>query len=335
MTLPNQHRASRLFSLLLSFSLTLSAGRAHAEDKQREITALALFESGRQAMQQGRFDEACPKFAESYQLDAGLGTLLNLALCRERQGKTATAYFIYSEARIQAAKLSDSERREVCDERLAALSPRLSHLKVTGPSPGPERPWVSLDGVRLGDAALDGPLPLDPGQHEVRFGADGRRVRTMVVDVPGDAATVELKLAIEDLELEPRLQAPPRVSSSADRPQSAPAISWWRSAATRNALFGASASAIAVGSYFGLRARSAWSERDRHCPKDRCDAQAVAASERAHRFAIGADIGFGLALATAGLGTYLWLTTPKRGPSVRITGALGPESVVLGAQGAF
>jgi hypothetical protein len=336
MTSNSLHRASRFWSLLVSCCVTLASGQAQADDNPREITALALFDSGRQLMEQERVDEACPKFAESYRLDAALGTLLNLALCRERQGKTASAYFIYSEVRIQAAKLGDRERREVCEQRLEALAPRLSHLALTPPPPGPERPWVSLDGVRLENAALGGPLPLDPGKHQVRFGADGRRPRTLVVDVPGDAATVELKLSLEQLALEPASPPPPRSSSSpAAGPRPVTAVPWWRSAPTRNALFGASASALAVGSYFGVSALNAWSERDHHCPKARCDAQAVAASERARRLAVATDVAFGLALASAGVGVYLWMTHPERGAGVRVVGAVGPERAVVGAQGAF
>ena len=53
--------------------------------------AQSLFEEGRQLMSNGKFAEACPKFESSYKLDPAAGTLLNLAVCHEKVGRTAAA----------------------------------------------------------------------------------------------------------------------------------------------------------------------------------------------------------------------------------------------------
>jgi len=51
-----------------------------------------LFQKGVELMAIGKSAEACEKFDSSHQLDPALGTMLRLADCYERTGKTASAY---------------------------------------------------------------------------------------------------------------------------------------------------------------------------------------------------------------------------------------------------
>src|SRR5437868_13705153 len=96
--------------------------------------AEVLYQKGRELMAQGKAAEACPKFAESYRLDATTGTLLNLASCHETEGKLATAWLEFSRSVALARRDRRSDRVRFAQDRLAAIEPKLSYLTVMVPS---------------------------------------------------------------------------------------------------------------------------------------------------------------------------------------------------------
>ncbi|HET9959649.1 MAG TPA: hypothetical protein VFQ61_34390, partial [Polyangiaceae bacterium] len=154
---------------------------AQAGDK---AAAEVLFNEGRQQMQEGKLDSACDKLAESQRLDPGAGTLLNLAECRERQGRTATAWATWLEAAAAAHTAGQSEREAHARKRAEGLKPRLVTLTLEVPEAsrisGLE---VSRDGVALGAAMWGVAVPVDPGAHTLTAKASGREPWTQTVSV--------------------------------------------------------------------------------------------------------------------------------------------------------
>lgn len=153
--------------------LAPAAARADGSETDRQI-AQSLFDDGRALMESGHVSEACPKFAESQRLDPGGGTLLNLALCHELEGKTATAWTELREALSLAVRDDRKDRQELATLHITALVPKLTRLMVIVPEPVAARePEVSLDRSRLPPPAWSTAIPIDPGEHRITVMAQG------------------------------------------------------------------------------------------------------------------------------------------------------------------
>lgn len=157
-------RLQTLFlSALVGTALVLSTSTSQAGDP---AAAEALFQAGRALMEKKNYAEACPKLEASYSLDPAIGTKLNLAECFEKQGKLATAWVSWGEARDQAKKEGDKAREDLASKRQKDLDPRVPRLtiNVKGPIDGLA---IYRDDVALLPATLGVPLPVDPGKHAV------------------------------------------------------------------------------------------------------------------------------------------------------------------------
>ncbi len=138
-------------------------------------------------MEAGQLDRACTMLGESQRLDPGGGTILNLALCHEKQGRVATAWAEYQEGlRIGTSDARD-DRVEFARERIHALQGRLPSLLIRVPEPAIEGLELRLDGERLAGTAAGSAAPIDPGMHEVRAVAPGRTAWSAPVFIAAEA----------------------------------------------------------------------------------------------------------------------------------------------------
>src|SRR4051794_7964766 len=169
-------------------------GAARAQSATDQVMAEALFQEGRKLVEEKKYAEACPKFAESQRLDPGLGTLLNLASCHELEGKTATAWAEFRQALGLAARESRPAAEQLARTHIDAITPQLSKITITV-APASEAPGlqVSLDGQVLGKPAWGVAAPLDPGAHTIAATAPGKKSwSSQVVFAPSEAKTVEV-----------------------------------------------------------------------------------------------------------------------------------------------
>src|SRR5882672_6965900 len=167
----------RVMASAAALGLVIAPLSAAAQPAGAEVAlAEVLYQKGRELMAEGKYAEACPKFAESYRLDAATGTLLNLASCHEGEHKVATAWLELSEALASARRDHRDDRVKFAEEHLAAIEPKLSRLAVALAA-GADNPDLKLqvDGVVFLAAARGVPSPVDPGEHIVEAQAPGRK----------------------------------------------------------------------------------------------------------------------------------------------------------------
>src|SRR5262245_45036936 len=99
MTLDRTKNAVVVTALATAALLTCARPRdARAQGASREASAQAVFEDAKKLMAKGDYAAACPKFADSQQLDPAPGTQFNLANCYEKNGQTASAWATFKSA---------------------------------------------------------------------------------------------------------------------------------------------------------------------------------------------------------------------------------------------
>jgi hypothetical protein len=174
--------------------------------------AEVLFAAGRKAMTAGDYATACAKFAESQRLDPAAGTLINLADCLDEQGKVASSWQKWREARGMLRPGDD--RLWAVDDRIKKIEARLPRLVVTLKSDVPKGTVVYRDDVKLGTAAFGLALPVDPGAHTIRVEAPRREVKQFEIELSeGERITIQAEPGEELAPAEPIATAAPAAAT--------------------------------------------------------------------------------------------------------------------------
>jgi hypothetical protein len=168
--------SSALRGAVLAALLTaLPARPARAEPTTTErAMADSLFRDAKKLLARGKTPEACEKLAASYRIDPAGGTLINLAMCHEIEGKTATAWTEFNVALAAARKAARPDREKAARDHMTTLEPRLSRVTITVPATAAGLE-VKLDGVAIEATALGSPFPVDPGEHTATATAPDRK----------------------------------------------------------------------------------------------------------------------------------------------------------------
>ncbi len=312
----------------LSASLVfVSYARADPSPTDRNL-AQTLFDQARELMGAGKYNEACAKFAESQRLDPGGGTLLNLALCHEKQGKIATAWADFHEALSAALRDRRKEREKLAREHLQTLEPRLPKLTLQVAQPVATAMELKIDGAPVARTAWGAAVPIDPASHVIQATAPGKKPWSATFTMrEAEQRTTSVPL-LDDEPQAPAAAASaarPRTNDVEERPSSRP-----RTGAYVAGGFGVLG--LGVGTYFGLHAIAERKEADSYCSETTCKREGFDHNENAVRDAWISDAAFGIGLIGVGLAVY-WMVVPDSSSTRSTTGSTWTVAPSVAARG--
>jgi hypothetical protein len=311
------HRsASRLASsVLLAVFCGLVAGPLGAQTAAEKSQAQALFDEARKLIDEGKTSDACDKFAASQRLDPQMGTQLNLAVCYEKVGKTASAWALFVEIQTTARRAGQNDRADYAKGKAEALVGGLSKLRVQV-TERVEGLAISFGGNPLADGAWGSLVPVDPGEQVLEARAPGYKPWTEKVTVGADAAEVEV--TVPKLELLPPEPEKDKVVGATPGPApvvepadgTVPIVLGWTS-------LGLAAGAGAAGAVLRVMALGKDSDSDAYCgeainqPEDSCYQEGQDLRDEAQVLQLGSVIAWIAGGAFVVSGVILLLTAPS------------------------
>jgi hypothetical protein len=302
---------------VVALSLSLSAGRPCLAAGNDKVAAEALFEQGRSLVAEGKFAEACPRFADSQRLDPSPGTLLNLASCYEKLGRTATAWATYREAASAANAAGRADYVTSAQRHADTLAGRLAKLTATVAQPV-DGMLVKRDGVEVTRAEWGVPIPIDSGSHTIEASAPGYKPWSSSVDVPQDGAQVSI--AVPALEAAPQEAAPPAPAPVQPAPAPAPTAGADASSGTGGTqrmlgivIGGVGVLGLGTSAVFAVLAKNKYNDSLQGCPTNPnvCSQTGVSQRNDALTFGNVASVAFGVGAAALAGGAVLWFTAPS------------------------
>lgn len=305
MNAPWARRTVRALLLgLLATSSAFVTADAFADEGTR-ASAQVLFDDAMKLIEQKDFDHACPKLAEVVRLQPGkVGAMLELSRCYVGAGKVASAWARYRAA-ADAARTANDERAAEADAKAAELAPRVPRIAIVVYGPTKHLPGlvIKLDGVEIGAAELDAPMPIDAGKHKLTASAPDKRPWMTTIDVAEGTPTTVKVPALED------------ASSSSSGSHVLPFIP-----------LGLGVIGLGVGAVTGAITLSKASDIKSACRNNVCPANQSAAWDSAQTLATVSDVAFVVGGVSAAVG-LTWLLWPSGNGAPAATATVGPGSV--------
>lgn len=326
-----------------------------AQSVADKAAAEGLFDQGRAAMQEGDFAKACGLLERSQHIDAAVGTLLYLAECYEKSGRTASAWATFREASDAASAAKEPQRARTGRERAQRLEALLSRLTIQVAPETQQLSGLTIDrkDKQIQPALFNVAVPTDPGEYTITASAPGYETWSGTVTVPDRGGKVSITVPALRKSSEPDKGAaaaapspPPGIATDkpASSAEASPAamnmstsVGDTRSGAQRTmglVVGAAGVVGIGVGTFFGLRSFSKWGDAKDHCPNDLCkDPEGPALRDEAKNAATASNIAFGIGLVALAGGIVLYVTAPSANGTAQSTSLharLGPGSIVLG-----
>lgn len=330
-------------------SATALEGRvARADDA---TPAARLFDEGMDLMDHGQWAEACAKLEESLRLELKGGTLINLASCREKEGKTATALARYNEALGAARRDGRSDRERAALAAITNLTRKLSWLTIAVSDAARAVPGLEVkrDDEIVATAQWGIAVAVDPGKHTLTASAPGMKPWEQGAEISRQGASVTVTVPpLESIGIAVVPDASPSGAPSAEHfpseepvppPEDNGARRTFRAAALITG--GVGLVGIVLGSVYGGIAISQKNQSEKSCPGGSvgpCFADGVAESKDAVSNGNISTVAFSVGAAAVAGAVVLWVVAPKaraQATSVRVFPTLGVGTAGLTVAGGF
>ena len=148
---------------------------------------------------EGRWSDAIDLMSRAEKLVHSPTHLLYLARAQEKLGKLVKAQESY--LKITREKLAPNApaafhtAQKDAKKELEALTPRIPFVTVAVQGAGPLPVTVTMDGIKVPDALVGVPRPVDPGEHKLQAHAEGMSSSVSTISVSeGSRETVVLTL---------------------------------------------------------------------------------------------------------------------------------------------
>jgi len=275
-------RGFRILIIALAGIAVTSAEAAADEPPaaQPSPEAAALFQEAMTLMEQGKFEQACPKLEECLRIAGGLGVRFNLADCHSHIGRTASAWRGFQEVAAMAGAAGQTERADVARQRAAAIEPLLSKVVLLiDRNAQPSGLSVLLDNAPIAPAVWGIPVPVDPGAHQIEAAAPGYQTWRAAIQIEAKPGTTPISPPPLVREMAAPQAPPAPAAPRATAPNVAPPPSGWttgRIAAV--AVGGVGIAGLALGAGFAVDAAAKRDSSFEQClPKEpnRCSTTGV------------------------------------------------------------
>lgn len=295
--------------------LATTAAPAHAQSAEAEM----LFRDGKRLIKEGKIAEGCDKLEASNRLESSVGTLLNLADCREQNHQLTTAWATFRKAASLANVANDSKREAEARRRASALEPRLSYLTISVPdSIHVEGLKIARNGALVDPALWNQAVPVDVGTYDITGQAPGYEQWTTRVQVEGEGKTTNIQVPhFKSLAEVTKVDSPPKTAptksreaaSAPEEPDDQPAAVGTFTGLRKVAigLGGVGVIGVVAGVMFGLKTNDLAKQSDAICPTAACsDQHAVDLNHDARTHAVMTNVAFGVGGAALVGATVLW-----------------------------
>jgi len=255
----------------------IGAERAHAQGHAADKAAAeALFDRGLALMREGKIQEACERLEQSQAIERGIGTMLYLAECYEKTGKTASAWALFREAASWAQAAGQPDRAEAGKRRAERLEKGLSRLTIQVAAASRVAGLELKDnGAPVHPSVWAVSVPVDPGIHHIEAKAPGYRAWAGDVKVDDNAGSAEIGVpALERLpESEIAAAAESAKPSAALGPAATPVDQkgLTKLQIASIAVGGTGVVALALGTGFGVSALKKNDDALKDCRGNTCD----------------------------------------------------------------